>query len=110
MFANPFTPIFGGKPDFFFGRKDILARFDRALVVRGSEDRTLFITGTRGSGKTALVEQLSLRATAAGWDAIDLTADNALQSFFRQIQELFQGRNRSLRLGNSSAAFSSFCA
>lgn len=87
MFYNPFTPVFGGKPDFFFGRKDVLARFARALEVRGSEDRTLFITGTRGSGKTALVEQLSMRASAAGWDVIDLTADNALQSFFRQIQE-----------------------
>ena len=87
MFDNPFTPVFGGKPDFFFGRKDVLARFARALEVRGSEDRTLFVTGTRGSGKTALVEQLSARASAAGWDVIDLTADNALQSFFRQIQE-----------------------
>lgn len=87
MFENPFTPVFGGKPDFFFGRKDVLARFERALAVRGSEDRTLFITGARGSGKTALVEQLSMRASAVGWDVIDLTADNALQSFFRQIQE-----------------------
>ena len=87
MFQNPFTPVFGGKPDFFFGRKDVLARFSRALEVRGSEDRTLFVTGTRGSGKTALVEQLSQRAKVAGWDVLDLTADNALQSFFRQIQE-----------------------
>lgn len=87
MFANPFTPIFGGKPDFFFGRKEILARFRRALVLHGSEDRTLFITGARGSGKTALVEQLSRRALAAGWDVIDLNADHALQSLFRQIQE-----------------------
>lgn len=87
MFQNPFTPIFGGKPDFFFGRKDVLARFYRALAVRGSEDRTLFVTGTRGSGKTALLEQLSSRARDAGWNVLDLTADNALQSFFRQIQE-----------------------
>ena len=86
-FENPFTPIFGGKPDFFFGRKELLARFDRALIVRGSEDRTLFITGARGNGKTALVEQMSQKAVEAGWNAIDLTADNALQSFFRQIQE-----------------------
>ena len=87
MFDNPFTPIFGGKPDFFFGRKETLAQFSRALEVRGSEYRTLFVTGTRGSGKTALVEQLSQLAAAAGWSTIDLTADNTLQSFFRQIQE-----------------------
>ena len=23
MFNNPFTPIFGGKPDFFFGREEV---------------------------------------------------------------------------------------
>lgn len=87
MFDNHFTPIFGGKPDFFFGRKTLLERFERALSIRGSDDRTLFITGTRGSGKTALVEQLSRRASSKEWYVVDLTADNALQSFFRQIQE-----------------------
>lgn len=48
MFENPFVPVFGGKPDFFFGRKELLNRFTFALVDRGSEDRALFITGNRG--------------------------------------------------------------
>ena len=30
MFKNPFTPTFGGKPDFFFGRRGILDDFDKA--------------------------------------------------------------------------------
>ena len=62
MFVNPFTPIFGGKPGLFFGRSDILKRFDLAMIESGSENRAMFFTGTRGSGKTALLEQISIRA------------------------------------------------
>ena len=64
MFSNPFSPIFGGKPGVFFGREQILKLFDHAMIDLGSDDRALFITGTRGSGKTALLEQLSIRARA----------------------------------------------
>ena len=79
MYSNPFTPVFGGKPDFFFGRRDILERFDRAMVDQGSEDRALFFTGTRGSGKTALLEQLSMRAVRRGWKVIDLGSENTIE-------------------------------
>lgn len=85
MIENPFTPVFGGKPNSFFGRKELLARFDRALQVRGSDDRSLFFTGTRGSGKTALLEQLSIRASTAGWRVIDIGAEQALQTLYRQL-------------------------
>ena len=85
MFNNPFTPIFGGKPDFFFGRKGILKRFEVALIDRGSEDRVLFLTGVRGSGKTALIEQLSRRADGRGWLTIDLGSDNLAETLLRQL-------------------------
>ncbi len=85
MFTNPFTPVFGGKPGFFFGRQALVERFERALDVRGSEDRALFVTGTRGSGKTSLVEHLSQRAQEAGWDTFDVNAENALNSLFRRL-------------------------
>ncbi|WP_165173183.1 AAA family ATPase [Adlercreutzia sp. ZJ242] len=85
MFKNPFTPIFGGKPDFFFGRKSILARFDAALIDRGSEDRVLFITGSRGCGKTALLEQLSLRARAAEWKTVDVNSESPVDTLVRQL-------------------------
>ena len=85
MFENPFSPLFGGRPDFFFGRQRILDSFDKAFDARGSDYRTLFVTGTRGFGKTALLEQLSMRATERGWDVIDVNAENALQSLFRQV-------------------------
>ncbi len=85
MFENPFVPVFGGKPDFFFGRKELLSRFSYALVDRGSEDRALFITGNRGCGKTALLEQFSQMATEAGWQTIDLNAEKALVGFTRGL-------------------------
>ncbi len=85
MFANPFTPVFGGKPGFFFGRQALVERFERALEVRGSEDRALFVTGTRGSGKTSLVEHFSQQAQEAGWDVFDVNAENALNSLFRRL-------------------------
>lgn len=86
MFENPFTPIFGGKPEHFFGRKAILSRFDSALIDRGSEDRALFVTGTRGCGKTALIEQLSRRAKAMGMKTIDVGADDTVHLLMRGLQ------------------------
>ncbi len=85
MFENPFSPLMGGKPDSFFGRQELMTRFDRALDVRGSDDRALFVTGTRGLGKTTLVERLSQKAAAAGWDTFDVNAGNALNSLFRSL-------------------------
>jgi hypothetical protein len=78
MFANPFSPIFGGKPDVFFGREGILNLFDHAMIDTGSDNRAIFITGTRGSGKTALLEQLSIRATAQKRKVIDLGPENTI--------------------------------
>lgn len=85
MFTNPFTPIFGGKPDFFFGRKSILQRFDLAMVDYGSEDRALFLTGTRRSGKTALLEQLSTRAARRGRIVIDLGPNDTVAQLVRKL-------------------------
>ena len=78
MFTNPFSPIFGGKPDVFFGRERILKQFDHAMIDVGSDDRAIFITGTRGSGKTALLEQLSIRAAARKRKVIDLGPENTI--------------------------------
>lgn len=85
MFSNPFTPLFGGRPDSFFGREGILRRFDRALVDKGSDDRALFITGSRGYGKTALLEQLSVRAKARGLKVIDVGPDNPIGGIMRHL-------------------------
>ena len=85
MLENPFSPIFGGKPSFFFGRKDILSRFELAMIDQGSDDRALFVTGTRGSGKTALLEQFSMRARAKKRKTIDLGPDDTVIQLIRAL-------------------------
>ena len=78
MFENPFSPIFGGKPGVFFGRESILKLFDHAMIDTGSEDRAIFVTGTRGSGKTALLEQFSIKAGEKKRVVIDLGPENMI--------------------------------
>lgn len=90
MFDNPFTPVFGGRPQFFFGREDVLRRFDRAMVDKGSEDRALFITGTRGNGKTALLEQFSIRAAAKGMKVVDLGSENTIDVLVRSLADSYE--------------------
>ena len=85
MFKNPFSPIFGGKPDIFFGREEILKLFDYAMIDSGSEDRALFITGSRGSGKTTLLEQLSIRASTKRRTVIDLGPDDMISQLVYQL-------------------------
>ena len=46
--ANPFVLTFGGKPDVFFGREDMVEGFTDALESPGSVYRTLFLTGKSG--------------------------------------------------------------
>lgn len=85
MFKNPFSPVFGGHPEVFFGRSELLSSFSVALADPSSEDRALFVTGTRGSGKTALVEQLIRRADEKGWHVIDLGPDHTVQTMLRSL-------------------------
>ncbi|SFB00352.1 Predicted ATPase, AAA+ ATPase superfamily [Acetitomaculum ruminis DSM 5522] len=84
MFSNPFTPIFGGKPDVFFGRDKILELFELAMFERGSDERLMFITGTRGFGKTALLEQMSIRAMKKR-KVIDLGPDDTVEQFITEL-------------------------
>ena len=85
MFVNPFSPIFGGKPGVFFGRDRILKLFDLAMIDAGSDDRALFITGTRGCGKTALLEQLSIRAGKKKRMVIDLGPENTVTQLVNEL-------------------------
>ena len=85
MFNNPFSPVFGGRPGIFFGRDELRKRFKIALADPSSEDRALFVTGTRGSGKTTLVELYSRMASTAGWKTIDLGPEHVVQSLLRGL-------------------------
>ena len=85
MFINPFSPVFGGKPGVFFGRESILKRFDLAMMESGSDERALFITGTRGSGKTTILEQLSIRANNKKRLVIDLGPENTIEQLIHEL-------------------------
>ena len=87
MISNPFSPIFGGKPDIFFGRERILNLFDLAMIDYGSDERAIFITGTRGSGKTALLEQLSQRARKKKRRVIDLGPENTIDQLLYELSD-----------------------
>ncbi|MBO4374641.1 MAG: ATP-binding protein [Lachnospiraceae bacterium] len=87
MIGNPFSPIFGGKPEVFFGRDEILSLFDLAMIDPGSDNRALFITGTRGCGKTALLEQLSIRAAGKKRRVFDLGPENTISQFIRELSD-----------------------
>lgn len=96
MNTNPFTPSFGGKPQYFFGRNSELSLIGEALSNELSPHRALFITGNRGCGKTALLEQASRMAEACGWMAIDVHAEDALLSTVHKLaggQEVSHARN-----------------
>lgn len=87
MFDNPFSPVFGGRPGIFFGRHDLRRRFRVALADPSSEDRALFITGTRGSGKTTLLELFSSMASSSGWKTIDLGPDHVIMSLLHSLAD-----------------------
>ncbi|MBQ9016161.1 MAG: AAA family ATPase [Firmicutes bacterium] len=82
MFHNPFS---GGKPEVFFGRREILQRFEIAMIDQGSDDRAFFFTGTRGSGKTAILEQLSVRAARKKRLVIDLGPEDTILQLVHEL-------------------------
>ena len=70
--SNPFTPSFGGMPEHFFGRSEHISMVCEALGDSYSPNRVLFFTGSRGCGKTALLERLSQVALAENWYVVDV--------------------------------------
>lgn len=72
---NPFTPTFGTSPAVYVGRDDIIDAFSGALIDGpGAPSRAMIITGTRGIGKTVLLNELEDEAKRAGWRVIPETA------------------------------------
>lgn len=72
---NPFRPSAGANPPYLIGRNDTLDEFEDSLVSGpGSPNRLLRITGSRGAGKTVLLNALGKRARAHHWEVIDETA------------------------------------
>lgn len=73
--ANPFRPSAGANPPVLIGREHILDEFEESLLAGpGAPDRLLRITGSRGSGKTVLLNALGERARIHHWEVLDETA------------------------------------
>ncbi len=83
--VNPFTPAFGGKPSHFFGRTEELSLMRSSLREDNSPHRAVFLTGTRGCGKTTLLERLSAIAGHYGWRCIDVHSAHASEAIVRQL-------------------------
>ena len=78
MHENPFSPSFSIRPERFFGRSNELGLMEAALDNPDSANRFLFMTGTRGCGKTSLLHQFALLARKRRWTVLETTYRDAL--------------------------------
>src|ERR1700722_3239482 len=71
---NPFSPGAGSPPPELAGRKDILqqALLTLARVKRGRAEKSLFIIGLRGTGKTVLLYKISESAEKEKYQVVQI--------------------------------------
>ncbi|WP_369084845.1 ATP-binding protein [Ferrimicrobium acidiphilum] len=75
MPRDPFTPTFGVSPPLLIGRDDLIAEFATSLADdRGSSTRATIYTGSRGIGKTTMLNVVERVAREHGWLVISETA------------------------------------
>lgn len=85
MVTNPFTPTFGTSPSLPVGREEIVADFTRSLRQGpGAPSRAMLIVGTRGVGKTVLLNELEDAAKGEGWNVL---AETALPGLVARLTE-----------------------
>ena len=86
MAKNPFRPTFGVSPPLLVGRDALLDDFNIGLDGDpGHPSRATIYTGSRGIGKTVLLNAVERAARARGWLVIAETARDGLVS--RLVQE-----------------------
>jgi len=74
---NPFSPGFGKTPERLVGRDDLLSDIGEGLATGPRDERfASILMGVRGSGKTALLNEIEQRAAADGWVVISLDASS----------------------------------
>ena len=78
MHPNPFCPSFSLRPELFYGRKEYLTDFERAISNDLSPDASLILTGTRGCGKTSLLHQYAIAARKVGMTVVESTGTDAV--------------------------------
>jgi hypothetical protein len=93
--TNPFRPTFGASPHYWAGRRVILDDYHEALASGpGAATRTLVITGSRGIGKTVLLNELEDIAASHGWIVLrasargDIATELVESSIPAKIQEI----------------------
>ncbi|GHT83202.1 ATPase AAA [Actinomycetota bacterium] len=89
QYPNPFKPTFGLIPSRIVGRQNILEEYTQALEEPiGNPARTTIFTGTRGMGKTVILNELSEIMAAKGWITVNVTVNNEmLEDIIADIQD-----------------------
>ena len=83
-----FQPTFGNRPEQYIGRDGVIGQFMEGLKEPvGSRNRCTLFLGQRGMGKTALLLELSDRASKAGYVVARVTAHEGMP---KAIIEQFQ--------------------
>jgi hypothetical protein len=76
--ANPFEPTFGASPPVPAGRERQIADFVDALDDGpGAAGRATLYTGTRGSGKTVMLNAIEDEARSRRWLVVSETANES---------------------------------
>lgn len=97
-----FQPTFGNRPEKFIGRDGVIEQFMEGLQEPiGSRNRCTLFLGQRGMGKTALLLELSDRATKAGYVVARVTAHEGMpKAIIEQLQlngsEYFKDEKRKM--------------
>ena len=98
-----FQPTFGNRPEHFIGRDGVIDQFMAGLREPvGSRNRCTLFLGQRGMGKTALLLELSDRASKAGFVVARVTAHEGMRSaIIEQLQlngsQYFNDEKRRIR-------------
>lgn len=73
---NPFSPGAGSPPPELAGREEILKKALLALarIKRGRTEKSMFLIGLRGVGKTVLLNEIASLATGEGYKAVMVEA------------------------------------
>lgn len=110
--SNPFTPSFGTTPPLLVGRDEAIWAFAEALDTGvGDPYRAMLLTGTRGSGKTVLLNALEDQARQRGWAVVSQTARSGMLAEMVQTRlpraaiDALGRQDRSNVTGASASAF-----
>lgn len=107
---NPFKASSGTTPPLLVGRDDYIEDFTYALDNGpGTHERITLITGTRGIGKTVLLNHFGDKARERGWFLFEETATpgfvNRLRDqVYQQIRTLGEGSRKTLKALNLNIA------